>query len=452
MQNKSETETNATLIMAQYKDGILKQINDKEVKLQKGKNKIDLSDIKIINGADIKILLWSDNMTPLATALTKISENEDYKIGEVVSDEIFSTTTGEYSNIPLVSDWLTGAKSGLGMGAGVISPSSVPYGIDPNLVDVSTLNVNYTYDNNYQGATADNALWYKTGAFLASANGANNSIYARDGADWEQQALPIGNGYMGGMIFGLPDKDQIQINEETFWAAGYRGTQTGVNSNTVNSKMSEGINGYMSVGNIFVDFNMQKGATVNNYYRDLNLDESVAHVRYEYDNKNFNREYFASYPKEVLVFRYTGDDLNFDVKPVSMHPGNVTVNNGEIKIVGKLKDSEPYSSGGNAAWNQESDLEYCTIIKVIADDGTVTDGYNSVNVSDSTGVTILVAVATDYDPTQFELNADGTVNMSKTPYKNTQGVKAAVEKAEKRIQGASELTYEELKNEHIKRL
>ena len=52
-------------------------------------------------------------MTPLATALTKISENEDYKIGEVVSDEIFSTTTGEYSNIPLVSDWLTGAKSGL---------------------------------------------------------------------------------------------------------------------------------------------------------------------------------------------------------------------------------------------------------------------------------------------------------------------------------------------------
>ena len=90
---------------------------------------------------------------------------------------------------------------------------------------------------------------------------------------------------MGGMIFGLPDKDQIQINEETFWAAGYRGTQTGVNSNTVNSKMSEGINGYMSVGNIFVDFNMPKGATVNNYYRDLNLDESVAHVRYEYDIK-----------------------------------------------------------------------------------------------------------------------------------------------------------------------
>ena len=87
MQNKSETETNATLIIAQYKDGILKQINDKEVKLQKGKNKIDLSDIKIINGADIKILLWSDfnSMTPLTTVFTEISENDESEIGEVVS-------------------------------------------------------------------------------------------------------------------------------------------------------------------------------------------------------------------------------------------------------------------------------------------------------------------------------------------------------------------------------
>ena len=66
MQNKSETETSATLIITQYKDGVLKQINDKKVKLQKGTNKINLSDIEVIDGADIKIFLWSDNMTPLA--------------------------------------------------------------------------------------------------------------------------------------------------------------------------------------------------------------------------------------------------------------------------------------------------------------------------------------------------------------------------------------------------
>lgn len=371
---------------------------------------------------------------------------------EIVSDELYQTGKGSYKNVPLVSDWITGTKSGLGMGAGIIAPEGAPYGVDPNLVDTSKLNVTYTYDENYPAPSSDNALWYKTGAFLASANGANNSIYARDAADWEQQALPIGNGYMGGMLFGLPDKDQIQFNEETFWAAGYRGTQTKVNSDTVNKNMSEGINGYMSVGNLFVDFDMPDGAAVNNYYRDLNLDESVAHVQYEYGGTKFNREYFASYPKEVLALRYTSEQagaLNFTVNPVSMHPGSVTVADGEITITGKLKDSEPYSSGGSAAWNQESDLEYCTKIKVIADDGTTTDGYNSVGVQNATGVTILVAASTDYDPNQFVLKADGTVDMAKTPYKSEKGVQAAIEKTTGRINQAAAMSYSQLKAEHV---
>lgn len=450
---KDEGTKDAKLILAQYKDGELKKMTIKSVSLEQGKNEISDMNMALENGAEMKAFLWDDlkNAKPLANAENK-SEQIEYTMGAAVSDKVFETSSGEYKNIPLVADWITGAKSGLGMGAGIIAPNGVPYGVDPELVDVSELNVNYTYDDSYPMPTADNALWYKTGAYLASANGANNSIYARDGADWEQKALPIGNGYMGGMLFGLPDKDQIQINEETFWAAGYRGVQTSVASNNVNKNMGEGINGLMSVGNIFIDFNMPKGATVNNYYRDLNLDESVAHVQYEYNNVKYNREYFASYPKEALVFRYTADkagSLNFDVKPVSMHPGEVTVNDGEITIIGKLKDSEPYSSGGNAAWNQESDLEYCTKVKVIADDGTVTDGYNAINVSGATGVTIIVTAATDYDKDQFELNADGSANMSKTPYKNVNGVAAAVEKAENRMNSAAAMSYADLKTEHI---
>ena len=438
----SDTDITANLIIAQYKDDELLNCAVNEISLQNGTNYIKT---EFNAEADIKVFLWDDKMNPFAAAWT--GDGITYGIS---SDEVKIMNSGEYTNIPIVADWVTGAKSGLGMGAGIIAPQNVPYGVDPELVDVSEFNVSYTYDSSYPMPESDNTLWYKTGAYLASSSGANNSIYARDGADWEQKALPIGNGYMGGMVFGMPDKDQIQFNEETFWAAGYRGTQTEVSSTTVNKNMSEGINGYMSVGNIFVDFNMPKGAVINNYYRDLNLDESVAHVRYEYGGVKYNREYFASYPKEVLVFRYTADEgMNFDVKPVSMHPGKVTVNNGEITIVGKLKDSEPYSSGGNAAWNQESDLEYCTKIKVIADDGEITDGYNFVNISGSKGVTIIVAAATDYDSEQFVLNADGSVDMTKTPYKNERGVKAAVEKAEARINSALKMSYDELKAEHI---
>ncbi len=451
MRNTADT-TNGDLIIAQYTDETLADVKIVPVELLEGENTINIADTALIPDAEVRAYLWdsTDTMYPLANTAYMGAENT--VSGSVASEEIFTASEGVYKNIPLVSDWITGAKSGLGMGAGIIAPQGAPYGVDPELVDVSELNVTYTYDENYPVQTVDNALWYKTGAYLASSSGANNSIYARDAADWEQKALPIGNGYMGGMIFGLPDKDQIQINEETFWAAGYRGTQEKVSNNTVNPNMSEGINGYMSVGNIFVDFDMPKGASVNNYYRDLNLDESVAHVRYEYDGVTYNREYFASYPKEVMVFRYTSDTpgaLSFTVNPVSMHPGEAVVNDGEITIIGHLKDSEPYSSGGNAAWNQESDLEYCTKIKVIADDGTVTDGYNSVNVDGASSVTVIVAAATDYDPDRFEFNADGSVDMEATPYKSERGVQAAIDKASERIDGAAAMTYEELKAEHI---
>lgn len=416
-------------------DGFKKLIGEKSIALddvQQGVSEVS-ADMEFENAAFAKAYI--------------IKRNDN----RAVSDGIFTITKGEYKNIPIVSDWITGEKSKLGMGAGIIAPQGVPYGVDPELTDTSELHIKYTYDESYQGPTSDNVLWYDEGAYLQSANGANNSIYARDSADWEQKALPIGNGYMAGMIFGLPDKDQIQINEETFWAAGYRGVQESVGSGYVNPDMSEGINGYMSVGNLFVDFDMPEGAEINNYYRDLDLDSGIAHVRYEYGGVEYKREYFASYPQESLVFRYTADRdgaLNFDVKPVLMHPGDVTVNDGEITVIGKLKDSEPYSSGGNAAWAGESDLEYCVKIKVVADDGEVSDGFNSVSVDGATGVTIIVAAATDYDPDHFELNADGTVNMDAVPYKSERGVPAAIEKAERRADGAAAMNYETLKTEH----
>ncbi len=430
LNSKNEYESVLVNIKSLNKDNVVLDEKDYTVKnVQNNIQSVDFDEDAVLNkAAKIRVKIFDNN-------------------GTLISKKTDDISNGVYKNVPLVADWITGEKSGLGMGKGILSPKGAPCGVDPNIVDLSS-SIKYETDANAPKPTADNVLWYKTGAYASGA-----SIYARDGADWERQALPIGNGYMGGMLFGMPHKDQIQINEETFWAAGYRGVQNEVASNYDNPNMGETTNGYMSVGNIFVDFdNIPNNAQIKNYYRDLNLDDAVAHVQYEYDGVKYNREYFASYPKETLVFRYTADTdgaLNFMVNPVSMHPGNVTVKDGEITIIGKLKDSEPYRGGGNAGWKQESDLEYCTKIKVIADDGTLTDGLNQVKVKGATGVTILVAAATDYDKDQFELKSDGTVNMDKTPYKSTQGVQAAIDKAAKRINGAAAMNYSDLKAEHL---
>lgn len=364
--------------------------------------------------------------------------------GTSVSGEPRKITQENYKGLPMVSNWITNTE--MGIGAGVMNPTTVPAGVDPSLVNTKTSNVTYTYNANYPEVKTDNLLWYKTGAYDA-----RSSIYDRDGTDWEQQALPIGNGYMAGMLFGMPGKDHIQFNEETFWGAGYRGVQTNVASNYINRNMSEGINGYMNAGNLFVDFHLPENPTITNYYRDLNLNESVAHVQYEYNNVKYQREYFASYPAQVLVLRYIAGKpgtLNFTVHPVSAHPGTITVDNGTITIIGHLKDSEPYQSGGRAAYNQPSDLEYCTKVMVVADNGQVIDNYANIAVKGATGVTIIVASSTDYDPNQFVVGADGSVDISAKQFKSLKGVQFAIDKTTSRIARVAGKTYSQLKAEH----
>ncbi len=365
------------------------------------------------------------------------------KSGENLFSKVFKE--GSYKDIPIYSNWITHPK--YGNGPGVMNPDKVPSGIDPEIVNTQNLDVKYNYNQGYAVNKKDNVLWYKKAAFDPKA-----TIYDRDGKDWEEQALPIGNGYLGAMLFGIPAKDHIQFNEETFWAAGYRGVQEKVPSNFVNKKMGEGINGFMNSGNIFVDFNLPQNPDIINYYRDLDLNTAVASVHYQYKNIAYKREYFASYPAQVIVLRYTASQakaLNFSVKPISAHPGNILVNEGIITITGKLKDSEPYTGGGKANYNQPSDLEYCTKIKVIADDGELLDHYGNVEVKNASGVTIIVTSATDYEPNAFQINNDGKVTIETPQFKHKEGIEYAIKKAENRLINTLNKSYEELKSEHI---
>ena len=365
------------------------------------------------------------------------------KAGKILFAKDFKK--GDYKDIPIYSNWVTHAE--YGNGPDVMNPKKVPAGIDPEVVNTKKLNVNYLYDDNYQGGNEEKLLWYKTGAYDPLA-----TIYDRNGKDWEKQALPIGNGYLGAMLFGMPGKDHIQFNEETFWAAGYRGVQKEVPSSFINKEMSEGINGFMNAGNVFVDFNLPPNPDIINYYRDLDLSTAISSVRYQYEDVQYKREYFASYPSKVIVLRYTADKknaLNFKLKPISAHPGNINVLNGVVTITGKLKDSEPYQRGGKAGYSQPSDLEYCTKISVMTDDGKLLDHYGNVEVKNATGVTIIITAATDYDADAFVIDANGKVNVEAPQFKNKDGIDYAIQKATSRLANTSGKSYEDLKKEHI---
>ena len=106
------------------------------------------------------------------------------------------------------------------------------------------------------------------------------------------EALAIGNGRMGALVFGAPDSERISINESSLWTGD---ENPGGNYDKMGA--------YQVFGNVLVHLQNQETAT--NYRRDLDLGQALAHVHYECDGVAFEREFFCSHPAGVLVARFT---------------------------------------------------------------------------------------------------------------------------------------------------
>jgi alpha-L-fucosidase 2 len=141
---------------------------------------------------------------------------------------------------------------------------------------------------------------------------------------WEN-ALPVGNGRLGAMVFGRTDVERIQFNEETYWSGGpYSQTVKGGSGHLseIQKLVFEGkykeahklfgryLMGYpveqqkyQSMGDVILKFD-RKGE-VKNYRLELDLDSAIVRVRYEQDGVRFTREIFSSAVDQVIVIRLT---------------------------------------------------------------------------------------------------------------------------------------------------
>lgn len=167
--------------------------------------------------------------------------------------------------------------------------------------------------------------------------------YDKPAKDWMTEALPIGNGELGAMIFGSVPEERIQITEKSLWSGGpgshpeYRGgNRPGaykflpeVREFLADGKYAEAhqlanreLTGTIhreGLKNQFGDFGAQQTFgdlfvravhqdEVAGYYRDLDISNAIASVRYESAGVLYHREYLASYPHHVLAFRYWSDN------------------------------------------------------------------------------------------------------------------------------------------------
>lgn len=116
--------------------------------------------------------------------------------------------------------------------------------------------------------------------------------------DWENWSLPIGNGYMGASVFGRTDCERLQITDKTLYIKGIWGYET-----------------QTAFADLYIDF---FHTTRSNYQRSLTLNDAVCRVSYDYDQTHYEREYFMSYPDNVLVIKLKSDKsgkLSFTVRP-----------------------------------------------------------------------------------------------------------------------------------------
>jgi alpha-L-fucosidase 2 len=228
--------------------------------------------------------------------------------------------------------------------------------------------------------------------------------YQRPAAAWTE-ALPVGNGRMGAMVFGGTASEHIQFNESTVWTgaphsyvhAGAAGFLPEIRKLLFEGKQREAEvlagrefmsiplrqKAYQPCGDLYIDF--PGHAAVADYRRLLDLDRAVAEVSYKVGGVRFTREVFASHPDQVIVVRLTADQ-----------PGMIHCT---VRLKGAHKESR-VTHDGTAGITltgqvQKDGVAYEARARLAAEGGTVTATRDDLTVSGADALTIRLVAATN---------------------------------------------------------
>ncbi len=284
---------------------------------------------------------------------------------------------------------------------------------------------------------------------------------------WQAETLPLGNGTIGGLVFGGVSKDRVHFNEKSLWTGGPGSVQATINypasdalpagttlpynggnrvtavtpaalqayrtllddksiniwgenfTNPASSGIMETVFGsssgnpstqmsrWQDFGDINLTFPDVVDASAQNYVRDLDMRTGLSTVNYDYNDVHYEREYFVSYPDNVMVMHLTASQaasLTFDVstalasadlntpantnRSLSIEDGDTIVLDGSFKM-------PTIGSTGTYALNG---LKFAYRLKVLNDGGTLTPNAstNTISVTGADSVTLVFSCGTDY--------------------------------------------------------
>ena len=273
--------------------------------------------------------------------------------------------------------------------------------------------------------------------------------YRSPASSW-YEALPLGNGRLGAMVFGGAEDECIQLNEDTLWdgephdASNPKALKAlpevrkllfegkNLEATDLAGKNMLGlphrIKSYQTMGNLYIE--CSGAAKVTDYTRGLDLETAVASVKYSAEGIKFEREVFSSGPANVIVARFNADkpgalSLKLTLKRYQdaeciADPANpnAIVMNGQITPKG----------------NSPGLLRFTASVLAVNDGGHVTNAGGVLTVEKANSVTLFIAGATNYRDL-----GKGAPDASIDPAKTCTAV----------LETASKKPYEALKAEHI---
>jgi alpha-L-fucosidase 2 len=268
-------------------------------------------------------------------------------------------------------------------------------------------------------------------------------FYTNAATKWTE-ALPIGNGRLGAMIFGGAQREHLQLNEGTLWAGGpYDPNNTNAlaalpearklvfdgkyddAAKLISDKMMAvplREMPYETLGDLWLDF--PTNATFENYRRDLNLDTAVATVSYTANGVHFKREFFSSPVDQVIVVRLTADQ-----------PGQITFTAGmttpqKVTVASDGAETLVMDGVNGEARGIKGVLKFQARVHLLAAGGKTTAAADKISVANADSVELLITAATSYKN-----------------YHDVSGNPEAITK--KQIATASKKTFDELVAKHI---
>lgn len=242
--------------------------------------------------------------------------------------------------------------------------------------------------------------------------------YAHPAEKWEN-ALPVGNGRLGAMVFGKTDQERIALNEETFWSGGpYAQTVKGgakvlpeiqrlvfegeylkahklfgrfLMGNPVEQMK------YQALGNLILTF--PTTGEVHDYRLELDLDQAIVSVSYEQGGVRFFREVFASAVHQVIVVRLSADrprQISFTAELRGCrNTAHSNYGNDYFRMDGDGRDGLLVRGKSADYLGVEGKVRHLTRLKAVPEGGRVDVNHAKLTLSGANAVTLYIAAATN---------------------------------------------------------